>query len=112
VVARRCARMLGDWKLRQKQEEAARLESWSVELERIGARSPRLQWRRRQDQDIGPCCANNQSSCALMRGGYDAHVSRPDRLNDVEPGNFSDCDEPRCAGVPVHRAGPGVTLRT
>jgi hypothetical protein len=78
--------MLRDWKSIQKQEEATRLEGWSVELERVGARSPRLQWRMHQDQDPGPCYVSSQASCVLMKGGCDAHVSMCDSLNDVELG--------------------------
>jgi hypothetical protein len=99
VVARPCARMLRDWKIIQKQEEADKLEFWSGELERIGAREPRLSWRVSQNQDQAPGLGCASRSCVVKIGGYDACVSVSDAVNNVEPKVVSSLDAARCAGL-------------
>jgi hypothetical protein len=44
MLAGRCARMLGDWRILQKSEGAAVLERWMVQLERRAGQPEELTW--------------------------------------------------------------------
>jgi hypothetical protein len=40
MPAGRCSRVLRDWILIQKREDTTRVEAWTVEMEKMSARSP------------------------------------------------------------------------
>jgi hypothetical protein len=50
MVLGRCARMLRDWKLIQRSEDATRLKVWIEEFEERSASPPRLTWEPQQGQ--------------------------------------------------------------